>query len=181
MYTYRVRVLLSDGCGLASRQSARLLYQAGHRVGVLTSDRLCICGLTRSVQRVHIVPLAADGPDRWLDAAIEAFELGRYEILLPTQEEVAVLARYADRLADIAIPTIVPQFEALAAVFDKVTARATLERLGVPQPAADVVTDIGQIDRYPAFVKLPVATGSSGVRLISSLGELERLTESWRD
>ncbi|MFT3852686.1 MAG: ATP-grasp domain-containing protein [Ilumatobacteraceae bacterium] len=174
-----MNVLLSDGCGLASRQAARLLHQAGHRVGVLTPDRLCVCGLTRTVHRVHLVPRAADGPDAWLEAAIAAYGDG-YDVLLPTQEQVAVLSRHADRLAAAGIRTVVPDFDAFAAVFDKVTARATLDRLGVPQPPSSVVTGVDEVERYPVFAKLPVATASSGVQRVSSAAELTALIATWR-
>lgn len=174
-------MLLSDGCGLASRQTARLLHQAGHEVGVLTPERLCVCGWTRTIRRVHVVPRASQDPHAWLDAAIDVFRDGRYDVLLPTQEQVAVLARHADRVRGAGIRTVVADFDALAAVFDKVSAATTLERLGLPQPASSVVVGApGGVVSYPVFAKLPVATGSSGVQRVSSSGELAAAVEAWR-
>lgn len=182
-YTNGMRVLLSDGCGLASRQTARLLRDAGHEVGVLSPDPLCLCRFTRTVRRVHVVPAASEDPYAWLDAAIAAHVDGGYDVLLPTQEQVAVLSRGAGLMADAGVRTVVPDFDALASVFDKVAARTTLGRLGVPQPPSWVV-DASELDgwqRFPVFVKLPVATASSGVQRIGSTGELTAVTAGWRD
>jgi glutathione synthase/RimK-type ligase-like ATP-grasp enzyme len=175
-----MRVLLSDGCGLASRQTARLLHEAGHVVGVLTPTRVCICGVTRSVIRVHKVPAVSHDPTAWLDATIDAVRRGEYSVVLPTQEEVAVLARHADRLERLGIATVVPSFASLRAVFDKVSANRTLERLGVPRPWARAANEVDEIDRYPVFVKLPVGTGSSGVRRASSPADVATQVGAWR-
>lgn len=175
-----MKVLLSDGTGVTSRQSARLLHAAGHEVGVLSPERLCVCALTKTVRRVHVVPRPSLDPDAWLDAAVTHFREGDYDVLLPTQEQVAILSRRTDRLAAANVATVVPDFDALAAVFDKVTAKATLDRLGIPQPPTWVVTDVDQVVRYPVFAKLAVATGSTGVRKVSSAAELDDLIVGWR-
>ena len=120
-----MRVLLSDGCGVASRQTARLLHAAGHEVGVLSPDRLCLCRFTRTVRRLHVVPAAADDPYAWLDRALQVHRDGGYDLLLPTQEQVTVLSRCAGWVADEGIRTVVADFDALAAVYDKVSAPPT--------------------------------------------------------
>lgn len=175
-----MRVLLSDGCGLTSRQVARLLRADGHQVGALSPTRLCLCAGTRSVGQVHLVPPASEGPDRWLTAALDVARTGGYDVLLPTQEQVAVLSRHPDRLDAEGVRTVVPAFEALAAVFDKVGSARTLERLGVPQPWSSVVHHCDEVDHFPVFAKVPVATASNGVGLVSSRAELEALVGRWR-
>ena len=57
-------------------------------------------------------------------------------MLLPTQEQVAVLAAFPARLAARGVRTAVPGFEALCAVQDKLSAFATLSRLGLPNRRA---------------------------------------------
>jgi hypothetical protein len=170
-------VLLSDGAGLTSRQSATLLSQAGHRVEALAPDPLCLCRLTRHVRRVHRVPGLGRDPLGWLDAALDVAGQRQADLLLPVQEQVAVMALARDRITSAGLLTAVPDFAALAQVQDKVAAFQTLARLGLPQPQATVVTsadDLDGIDELPAFVKTPVGTASAGVRRVSTRAELRQ-------
>jgi hypothetical protein len=50
-----VRIVLSDGSGLTSRQCATLLHRGGHEVHVLAPSRLALAGLTRHIRAVHRV------------------------------------------------------------------------------------------------------------------------------
>ena len=123
-------ILLSDGAGLTSRQSATLLSRAGHRVEVLAPDSFCLCRFTRHVRKVHRVPAYGADPFGWLEAATAIAERRGADLLLPTQEQVAVLAAAAPHR----FRTVVPGFAALAQVQDKLSAHATLARIGLPQP-----------------------------------------------
>ena len=181
-YTYEMRVLLTEGSGLTSRQVASRLWAAGHTVGILTSDPLCLARFTRATQAVHSVPAFGTDPHRWVDAAVEAYRGHCYDILLPTQEQVAVLSAEAERLEDEGIRTVVPPFIALAAVQDKVAAATTLDRLGLPQPLTTALSDraaVDAFDRYPAFVKAPIGTASGGVGLVHDRVALDRLVAGW--
>src|ERR1700684_508396 len=121
-----VFVLLSDGAGLAARQSAPLLSQAGHRVEALAPDPLCLCGLTRHVRQVHRVPGLGTDPLGWLAAALDVAATRHAHILLPVQEQVAVMSLARERIANAGVLTAVPEFASLRQVQDQVSA---LERL----------------------------------------------------
>ncbi|HUI04634.1 MAG TPA: SAM-dependent methyltransferase [Acidimicrobiales bacterium] len=167
-----MRVLLSDGSGLTARQCATRLAAAGHRVEALTPDPLCLCRFTRHVARLHRVPAFGPDPLGWLDAALEVYRSGPFDVLLPTQEQVAVLSWAKDRLEAGGVHSAVPPFAAVAAVQDKVSASATLRRLGLPQPETAATAE--GWDRFPAYVKDPIGTASGGVRKVGSRLELER-------
>jgi methyltransferase (TIGR00027 family) len=167
-----MKVLLTDGSGLTARQCATRLAGAGHIAEALTPDPLCLCRFTRNVARLHRVPPYGRDPFGWLDAALEVYRSGRFDVLLPTQEQVAVLSWAKDRLDAAGVATVVPPFKALADVQDKISASATLGRLGIPQPSS--ATDIEGWDRFPAFVKDPIGTASGGVRTVANRAELER-------
>jgi len=171
-----VRVLLSDGSSLASRQIALQLSGAGHSVGVLSADPLCLSRFTRHVRRVHRVPSYGRDPLAWLAAAVTVVTGHGYDVLFPTQEQVAVLAADPGTLARAGIRTAVPPFASLAQVQDKVSAFATLARLGLPQPPATVVTSRAELlawRRLPAFVKLPIGTATAGVRRVTCAADLD--------
>jgi len=169
-----MRILLSDGAGLTSRQSATLLARAGHRVEVLSPGLMCLCRFTRYVRRVHRVPAYGKDPFGWLTVARRVVERRRIDLLLPTQEQVAVLALAAERFG---VPTVVPEFGALARVQDKVSAAATLRELGVPQPDSVVVRsrdELAEVEGFPAYVKSAIGTASTGVRRVRDRADLLR-------
>lgn len=168
-----MRILLSEGSGLTSRQVATRLDELGHEVEVLTSTAFCLARFTRHVRRLHRVPAFGDHPLAWLDAAAEVARRRRIDVLFPTQEQVAVLSAFPTRAH-----TIVPPFASLRRVQDKVAAARTLAELDLPQPRSLVVTredELRAFDAFPAFVKRPISTASSGVRRVRSPEELLRL------
>jgi hypothetical protein len=170
-----VKILLSDGSGLTSRQVAGQLARAGHRVEVLSPDPICLCRFTRHVRRVHRVPAYGGGPLGWLDAALAVYRSGGFDVLLPTQEQAAVLSHSARRLESAGVRTAVPPFEALRAVQDKVTASATLGALRIPQPGTAFLGSADELrawNSFPVFIKIPIGTATTGVRRVGSGAEL---------
>jgi hypothetical protein len=177
-----MRVLLSDGAGLTARQSAGRLSGAGHEVEVLSPDPLCLCRFTRHVRRVHRVPAYGTDPFGWLDAALAIAVHRRVDVLLPTQEQVAVLSSASERLHAAGVRTVVPSFTALAQVQDKLAAFTTLTRLGLPQPVTSVITgrhDLASYETLPVFVKTPIGTASTGVCQVTTSGQLRRLAAQY--
>lgn len=172
-----MRILMTDGSGVTARQVANRLSSSGHHVEALAPDPFCLCRFTRHVRRVRRVPAYGRDPFAWLEAAVSIYSEGGFDFLFPTQEQVAVLAAVPERLQEAGVRTAVPPFPAVAAVQDKVSAFATLARLGVPQPSATSDPD-GWAD-FPAYVKAPIGTASGGVRRVESADELREalLTE----
>jgi glutathione synthase/RimK-type ligase-like ATP-grasp enzyme len=170
-----VKILLSDGSGLTSRQVAGQLAQAGHRVEILSPDPICLSRFTRHVRRVHRVPAYGGDPLGWLDAALTIYRSGGFDVLFPTQEQVAVLSHSARRLEAAGVKTVVPPFEAVRAVQDKVTASATLGALRIPQPPTAFLGSADELrewDSVPVYIKIPIGTATTGVRRVGSRAEL---------
>lgn len=167
-----MRVLLSEGSGLTSRQVAARLGALGHHVEILSSTPFCLTRFTRHVRALHRVPRFADDPTAWFAAANRIARLRAIDVLLPTQEQVAVLSAQRSR---IEVATVVPDFGALRRVQDKVEAWRTLHAIGIPQPASGVVRssdDLAAIRQFPVFVKRPISTASAGVRRAATADEL---------
>lgn len=170
-----MRILLTDGSGLTARQVATQLAAAGHTVEVLTPDPLALTRFTVHVRRLHRVPRYGADPFGWLDAALAVYAAGDFDVMFPTQEQVAVLSRSRHRLADAGVVTAVPAFEALLAVQDKVAAYTTLTRLDLPTPPTDIVAsgaDLAAYDALPAFVKMPIGTATNGVMYLANARQL---------
>jgi hypothetical protein len=182
----RMLILMSDGAGLTSRQTATVLARSGHQVEALSPRGLCLCRMTRHVRRVHDVPPVGRDPFGWMDAALGIAARRGAGLLLPVQEQVAVMALARDRIEAAGLATAVPSFTALAQVQDKVSAYRTLARIGVPQPpaviaasAAELADAAGTQPGLPVFVKTPIGTASAGVRRVSSPEEMRRLAADW--
>jgi glutathione synthase/RimK-type ligase-like ATP-grasp enzyme len=179
-------ILLSDGAGLTARQCATVLARAGHRVEALSPAGLCLCRMTRHVRRVHDVPALGRDPSAWLEAALDVAARRGADVLLPVQEQVAVMAMARDRIEAAGLATAVPGFAALAQVQDKVSAFRTLARVGVPQPPAVVAATAAEVEAagtrlagWPLFVKMPIGTASAGVRRAGSPGELRQVAADY--
>jgi glutathione synthase/RimK-type ligase-like ATP-grasp enzyme len=179
-------ILLSDGAGLTARQCATILSRDGHQVEALSPGGLCLSRLTRRVRRVHQVPAIGRDPFGWLEAALDIAARQHADLLLPTQEQVAVMSLARDRIEAAGLGTAVPEFSALAQVQDKVSAYRTLSRLEVPQPPAVVAASAAELeaaggDGQPrgVFVKMPIGTASGGVRLVRSRDELRELAADY--
>jgi predicted ATP-grasp superfamily ATP-dependent carboligase len=176
-----MRVLLSEGSGLTSRQVATRLGDLGHEVEVLTSAHLCLSRFTRHVRKLHRVPPFGQAPFAWLEAALAVAHRRGAGVLLPTHEQVAVLSAMSP-VIDVA--TIVPPFKSLRRVQDKVSACRTLSECGVPQPGSVVISSsegLAQVTRLPVFVKRPISTASAGVRKASTSAELRAAFGSLSD
>ena len=103
-----MRILLSDGSGLTARQTASDLAGRGHHVEVLSPDPVCLCRFTRHVRHVWRVPAYGTDPWGWLDTALAVYHRGRFDLLFPTQEQVAVLAAAPGLLNKAGVVTAVP-------------------------------------------------------------------------
>ena len=177
-----MRVLLSEGSGLTSRQTATRLHALGHTVGVLSSDPIALTRFTRTVRSWHRVPEFGLSPFAWLDAAIDIVRRHRYDLLFPTQEQVTVLSWAVGTTKLDGVRTIVPPFESLRAVQDKISARSTLESLGIAQPPSTVLRDLDQLrswNEFPVFIKTPIGTATSGVRRVDDRDDLAALIRDW--
>lgn len=165
-----MRVLLSDGSGLTARQTAIQLADGGHAVYVLSPDPICLSRFTRRVRGVFRVPAYHADPLRWLAAALRVYRDAGMDVLLPTQEQVAVLAARAGLLRAAGVRTVVPSFAALAQVQDKISAAGTLAAAGLAQPESTALrtpSEAAAWDRFPVFLKQPIGTATTGVRRVN--------------
>ena len=138
-----MRILLSEGSGLTSRQVARQLGSLGHEVEILSSSKICLTRFTRHVRAVHDVPRFGLDPFGWLAAAERIAGERKTDLLFPTQEQVTALSA---RQKNLRVATIVPPFASLARVQDKISAFRTLNGIGAPQPAVGSWQAVGPIE-----------------------------------
>jgi biotin carboxylase len=175
-----MRVLLTEGNGLTSRQVATHLDRLGHHVEVLTPDPLCLARFTRHVRRLHRSPRLAADPLGWMDRTLEVCAARRIDLLFPTHEHGIVLAHQHRRLADAGVLTAVAPFASYARVFDKVAAHDTLTDLRIGEPPTVVTRDPAELracPKFPVFVKRAVGNSSTGVTRVTTPEQLDALAD----
>ncbi len=153
---------------------ATRLGELGHRVEVLSSTPICLGQFTKHVRKVHRAPRFGPDPLAWMEAAARICRERAIDVLFPTHEQAAVISALQGAYP---LRTVVPAFDSLSCVQEKISAYGTLADAGVPQPRTFVLeseTDIAKIEAYPVFLKQPVSTASSGVRRARSQGELRK-------
>ncbi len=177
-----MRILLTDGAGLTARQVATRLDQMGHEVTAMVSGPICLARFTRHVARLERGPGFGEHPLAWFDALIDCATRTGADVIFPTQEQVSVLSHQLPRLQRLHIATAVPPFHSLLGLQDKVAARATLVELGLTQPRSIVVHTAAQARQwstFPAYVKIAVATGSTGVVRVDDPDTLNAAVHRW--
>ena len=158
-------ILLSEGSSLSSREAITALGLAGHRVEVMSSDPLCLGRFSRFVKRLHVTPASGDDPDGYLAAALDIAKASAIDAVLPTHEQAYLFAAAKSRLP-AGLGIALADFAAFEQVQSKASLASLLGRLGVPQPATELIRsadEFGKAKAYPFFVKAAFGTASTGV------------------
>ncbi|HEY4986882.1 MAG TPA: hypothetical protein VII39_09695 [Bradyrhizobium sp.] len=165
MTMQRPRILLSEGSSLSARETITALGLAGHRVELVSAERLCLGRFSRFVSRVHAAPASGADPDGYLATVLEIVRTGSIDALLPVHEQAYLFAAARHRLpADLGIA--LADFASFEQVQSKAGLADLLTRLQVPQPATSLVRSAEEFARarpYPYFVKAAFGTASVGV------------------
>lgn len=175
----RYRVLLTEASSASAREVLTVLGRHGHHVDVMDSGGLSFTRFSRWVRRRHRSPSFAADPLGHLDALRRVLREHRYDVLLPTHEQLVALARHRDEFTALVRGLAVPGFEAVRRAQDKSAAVRLFTELDLPQPDTVLVSEpatlLARTSRFPAYVKLPVATGSRGVWLAEDPAGLARI------
>jgi predicted ATP-grasp superfamily ATP-dependent carboligase len=165
MRPQRPKILLSEGSSLSSREAITALGLAGHRVELVSSDRMCLGRFSRFVSHVHHAPASGDDQDGYLASVIETVKVRGIDVLMPVHEQ-AYLFSAARKKLPAALAVAVADFPAFEQVQSKATFSGLLTRLEVPQPVTEIVQSANEFctERpYPFFVKAAFGTASTGV------------------
>jgi hypothetical protein len=185
---FKMKILLTDASSLTSRQLSTILTRPpkNHIVHLLAASGIIgISKLTSHVSKIHPVPQFGSDPYAWLEAALSILknEQQKFDILICSQEQVAIISAEIDRVRQTGVAVAVPEFKSLRAVMGKIEACRSLANAGLPQPESVVVSskskDFEGCDRLlPAFVKTPIGTASRGVRRVTTMEELGKVVSA---
>jgi predicted ATP-grasp superfamily ATP-dependent carboligase len=176
----RLRVLLTDGSSVASRIA---LYLLGSRytIDVLDPRPLCQSRFSRYVRRCLRCPPLSRDPQGYWEFLREQVCTGRYDVLLPTHEQVYVVSRFQELLRPH-VAFAVPEFSALQRLQGKADFVRLLDELQLPYPPTQIVRTRRELDAttdFPCFVKLAFSTAGQGVQRVADREQLRELADRW--
>jgi predicted ATP-grasp superfamily ATP-dependent carboligase len=170
-----VRVLLTEGSSLTSREVITCLGPLGHHIEVLDPDGLCLGRFSRWVSRVHRCPPAAQAPIAYVEYLTRTVGARAIDVVLPTHEQAWLLAA-ARHLLPEGVGLALADASAFAHVQSKLAFAALLDELGLPQPrwrTVEASADVADLD-FPYWLKSPYSTAGRGVREVRDRRSRER-------
>jgi hypothetical protein len=186
-----MKILLTDASGLTSRQVTTILSRhGGHEIHILSPPGLSLTKLTSHTpkHRIHTVPPFGIDPYAWLGALLivlkneksnstEKNGFGKpFDILLPTQEQIAILAAERRLVEATGVKMAVPSFEALRKVMGKIETVESIREAGLLQPESVVLRGrdgVGKCEHLlPGYLKTGIGTASQGVKRVESVEDV---------
>lgn len=186
------RILLTNGEGFAARQLASILKYKGHLVYIVFPNVIAArewggdadgIWTVRNDEGLHRAPT-------WLSTIVYAIKKFRINIVIPMQDEMALLALGTDRLLSTGVHFAIVPFGTLRLVMDKITTVDTLNKLKAKHPlikqplfdtiftASDYLVDKRPLDdQYPLMVKDRFSINGRGIRKLESGADLEPALE----
>jgi hypothetical protein len=161
----RVRVLLSEGSSLSSRESLTCLGPVGYQVEVLDPDPLCVARFSRWMCKLHRSPRSGVDPLGYLEAVTRVARERRIDVVLPTHEQAWLFAAASPLLSGV--PVAVADVASFERVQSKIQFARLLDELRLPQPRWRLVRDHADLDLpFPYWLKTAFSTAGRGVRLV---------------
>jgi hypothetical protein len=175
-----LKILLCEGASLSARQT---LYALGkrHTIDLVDPDRLCQGRFSRLVRRWYRCPSFSRQPLEYLQFLAQRLKAEHYDVLLPTHEQVYLLARFRQTLSRH-VGLALPEFDALDRMQNKAEFGRLLDELRLPQPKSVVIRtrqELEQTRDFPCYVKLAYSTAGSGVRKVDDAGQLRAVADEF--
>ncbi len=160
-----LRVLLTEGSSLTSREVVTCLGPGGYDLEVLDPDPMCLVRFSRWVRRVHRCPHAGADPLGYIQTLGRVVAERGIDVVLPTHEQAWLLASAGPLLAP-GVRVAVADAAAFERVQSKLEFARMLDELGLPQPAWRTVAGVDDLTNmpYPYWLKAAFSTAGQGVR-----------------
>lgn len=160
-----IRVLLTEGSSLTSREVITCLGPPGYELEVLDADPLCVARFSRWVRRVHRCPPAGADPLAYVRTLERVVAERGIDVVLPTHEQAWLLSCARPLLAS-SVWVALAGADAFARVQSKIAFAQLLDELGLPQPEWRLVQGAQDLDdlAFPYWLKSAFSTAGQGVR-----------------
>ena len=176
----RPKVLFTEGSSLSARHTLFALGR-GYTIDVVDPKFFCQGRFSRFVRRRFSCPSFSHDPVGYLKFLADRIRAERYDVLLPTHDQVFLLSRFRETLSEH-VGLALPDFHAIERLQSKAEFVRLLDELNLPQPATTVVCtrqQLLQTDDFPSFIKLAHSTAGRGVQLVKNSGQLRDLVDEW--
>ena len=160
-----LRVLLTEGSSLTSREIVSCLGPAGYQLELLDPDPLCLARFSRWVRKFHRCPHAGSDPVSYVETLEKVVAQRHIDVVLPTHEQAWLLAN-ARLLLGAGTRVAVADAATFERVQSKIAFATLLDELELPQPEWQVVKQAGDLAGlpFPYWLKSAFSTAGQGVR-----------------
>jgi predicted ATP-grasp superfamily ATP-dependent carboligase len=175
-----LRILLTEGSSVTVREVIFALGER-HTIDIVDPSPFCQARFSRFVRRHIRCPSYTDDPQGYIAFLLDRLRREKYDVLLPTHEEIYLLSRFRDQLTPL-VHVALPDFASINAVQGKVGFARLLKQLGLPAPHADVFTTRQALEShqvFPCFVKLDYSTAGSGVRRVENTEQMQEVIDEF--
>ena len=169
----KLSILMTEASSLSARHT---LYALGgkHTIDVIDPAALCQGGFSTAVRRWYRCPSYVKQTLPFLKFVVQRLQNEKYDVLLPTHEQVFLLSRFRDAFSS-RVGLALPPFDAMQQLFDKSAFLQLLRELSLPHPDTDIVTTRRELERqwnFPKFIKLAHSTAGRGVHFVEDQDQL---------
>jgi len=159
-----LKILLTEGTSLSARQSVYALGDT-HTLDVIDPNPMCQCRFSGLVRSWRKSPHFAKQPAEFLHCLAGEITRERYDVVLPTHEQVYLLSRFRDVVSQ-STAIALPPFESMQRMQNKADFTRTLHSLGLPTPETTIAQSADDLQhnwKYPFYLKLAHSTAGAGV------------------
>jgi hypothetical protein len=169
----RLKILLTEGSSTSARTT---IYGLGsrHTIDIMDPSAFCQCRFSRLVRRWYRCPSYSRDPKAYLAFLAKRLRSGDYDVLIPTHEQVYLLARVREAVQSV-VGLALPAFDALDQVEGKASFVRLLDELQLEHPKTVIVRTRNELERvndFPRYVKLSYSTAGQGVRMVRNRDQL---------
>jgi hypothetical protein len=169
----KLSILMTEASSLSARHT---LYALGgkHTIDVIDPAALCQGRFSTAVRRWYRCPSYVKQTLPFLKFVVQRLQNEKYDVLLPTHEQVFLLSRFRDAFSS-RVGLALPPFDAMQQLFDKSAFLQLLRELSLPHPDTDIVTTRRELERqwnFPKFIKLAHSTAGRGVHFVEDQDQL---------
>jgi len=171
------RILVTTSAWNSALTCVESLSTKGHAVDALTWLRDTPLNFSRHLNQCIYAPEENEAA-AWTARLIEVLCSTKYDLLIPMSDLAVNMVSNARAEIEERVGLVMAAPQSIAIASDKALSTQLAMRLGVPVPAsrfpqnaAEMEIAIGELG-LPAVVKVPISTGSQGVRVSSDIDEL---------
>lgn len=171
------RVLLTTSPWNSAITCAQSFSAQGCKVDVISELRSTPLNFSRHIDGCHFAPSERDAA-QWQASLLKILHHNHYDLLIPISDRAVNIVSQARSQVQPLVNVVLPSARSMAIASDKARTTRMAIACGIPVPPSrfpqsldEMRQAIGEIG-LPAVVKVPISTGSEGVRISADVAQL---------